>query len=218
MTELLLDRLGTTRSPAIDDPAKTGRQRRRALSGILEWVQCFTTYMAVCCRKQPHQIHDLIGYQTLIVEASLEYQGDGWMGYDRQFWLRAAANPTLTWANIYTLWSLAFAGQASASHCCHCFCLSHTTDQCNWAPNPQPFKSLHTTTHQYRQEQQKQQHSPPICKAWNNDPRPLCPIPHCSYKHICGHCFSDTHKGYFCPHAACSTTPPYPKVKPLFRQ
>ena len=51
ITELLPDRLGITRSPAINDPAKTGRQRRRGLSGILKWVQYFATYMAVCCRK-----------------------------------------------------------------------------------------------------------------------------------------------------------------------
>ena len=56
------------------------------------------------------------------------------MGYDRRFCLRSAANPTLTWANIdTTLWSLAFAGQASASHCHHCFCLSHTTVQHQYA-------------------------------------------------------------------------------------
>ena len=141
------------------------------------------------------------------------------MGYDRRSWLRAAANPTLTLANIdTTLWGLAFSWQASISLCRQCFCLSHTTDQCNWAPDPQPFKSLHTTTYQYSQEQQKQQCSPPICKVWNNDPHPLCPIPRCSYKHICGHCFSDTHKGYFCPYAGRSTTPPYSKVKRLFRQ
>ena len=109
------------------------------------------------------------------------------MGYDRRFRLRVAANPTLTWANIdTTLWSLAFAGQASASHYRHCFCLSHTTDQYDWAPDPQPFKSLYTTTYQYPQEQKQLQCSPPICKAWNNDPHPLCPIPHCSYKHIAG--------------------------------
>ena len=36
MTELLPDRLGTTRSPANDDSVRAGYQRRRVLSGILE--------------------------------------------------------------------------------------------------------------------------------------------------------------------------------------
>ena len=49
--------------------------------------------MAVCCWNQPHRIQDLLGYQTMIVEASLEYQGDGWLGYDWRFRQRAVANP-----------------------------------------------------------------------------------------------------------------------------
>ena len=227
MTELLPDQLGTIRSPANDDSVRAGRQRRRALSGILEWVQCFATYMAVYCRNQPHRIQDLLGYQTLIIEASLEYQGDGWLGYDRRFRQRAAANPALVWANIdTTLWNLAFAGQASASRCRHCFCLSYTTDQCDWAPEPQPLMAPHMTSYQYLKQQQHfdpqplmasyqyqkpQQRLPPICKAWNNDPHPHCPIPHCTYRHICGHCFSDTHKGFYCPRAGRSTN-----ARPLF--
>ena len=46
-------------------------------------------------------------------------------------------------------WNLAFAGQASASHCRHCFCLAHTTDQCDWAPDSQPLMSPHMTSYQY---------------------------------------------------------------------
>ena len=105
---------------------------------------CFATYMAICCQKQPHRIQDLLGYQTLIIEASLEYPGDGWLGYDWRFQQRAAANRALIWA----------AGQASASHCYHCFCLSHTTDQCDWAPDPQPLMVAHMTFYQYLKQQQ----------------------------------------------------------------
>ena len=47
------------------------------MSGILEWVQYFVTYMVVCWPTQPHRIQDLLGYQT---QPSLEYQGDGWLG------------------------------------------------------------------------------------------------------------------------------------------
>ena len=63
----------TTRSPGNDDSVRAGCQWRRALSEILEWFQCFATHIAVCCQKQPQRIQDLLGYQTLIIEASLEY-------------------------------------------------------------------------------------------------------------------------------------------------
>ena len=215
MTELLPDHLVTLKSPVNDDSFKAGRQRRRALSGILEWVQCFTTYMAVCCQKQPHRIQDLLGCQTLIVEASLEYQGDGWLGYNWRFWQRAAANSTLVCANINTtLWNLAFVGQACASSCCHSFCLSHTTDQCDRAPDPQPLMALHMATYQYPKQQQR---LPPICKAWNNDSRPSCPIPYYTYRHVCKHCFSNTHKGFYCSHHNHSNTASNAIARPLFR-
>ena len=54
------------------------------------------------------------------------------MVYNQQFQERAAANFSLAWANI---------GQASVSCCCCCFCLSHTTDHCDWAPDPPTFKT-----------------------------------------------------------------------------
>ena len=54
------------------------------------------------------------------------------MVYNQQFQERAAANFSLAWANI---------GQASVSCCCCCFCLSHTTDHCDWAPDPPSFKT-----------------------------------------------------------------------------
>lgn len=40
---------------------------------ILEWIQCFGIYVAVLMQKHPNRIQDLLGYQTLIVEACMEY-------------------------------------------------------------------------------------------------------------------------------------------------
>ena len=156
VTELLPDWLGTTRSPANDDSVRAGHQQRKALLGILEWVQCFATYTRVCCQNHPHHIQDLLGYQTLITEASLEYQEDCGLGYDWWFWQKAAANPALVWSNTdTTLWNLAFTGQASASCCSHCFCLSHTTNQCDWAPDPQLLMALHVTSYQNLKQQEQ---------------------------------------------------------------
>ena len=93
MTELLPDRLGICKSTSTDDSFKGSRRKKKALSGILEWVQCFGIYMAVVFQRESHRIQDLLG--TLIIEASLEYQGDGWIGYDQKFRQRAATNPNL---------------------------------------------------------------------------------------------------------------------------
>ena len=41
--------------------------------------------MAVIAKSQPDRIPDLLGYQSLIIKAHLEYAGDGWIGYDKDF-------------------------------------------------------------------------------------------------------------------------------------
>ena len=67
----------------------------------------------------------------------MEYEGDGWLGYDRRFRQTAAATPDITWAKIEpTLWNKAFAGQASSSRCKYCFSLTHRSEECDWAPTP----------------------------------------------------------------------------------
>ena len=195
MAELLPDRLGVARAVGNEESAgRVAKQKRRVVSNIMEWVQCFGVYLAVISRKQPLRIPDLLGYQTLIIEAYLEYEGDGWMGYDRRFRQRAPANPGQPWACIdTTLWNLAFAAKARASRCQHCFSLSHVSSQCDWAPEPSPQSLM------LRPPTSGQQKATFICRAWNNDPRQGCPVAYCTYRHICFYCRSDTHKGVFCP-------------------
>jgi len=38
--------------------------------------------MAMLARKQPEGIPDLNAYQTIIIEAQVEFKGDGWSGLD----------------------------------------------------------------------------------------------------------------------------------------
>ena len=187
MAELIPDRLGVTRSFGNEESGKVAKQKRRVVANIMEWVQCFGIYMAVISRKQPQRVPDLLGYQTLIIEAYLEYQDDGWMAYDRRFRQRTAA--TQPWAHIdTTLWNLAFSGKGRAAHCQHCCSLSHASSKCDWAPDPPPLMLL-----------PGQQKLSSICRAWNNNPRQECPFSNCIYRHICFYCRSDAHKGVFCP-------------------
>ena len=82
MVELLPDRLGAHgSSPAKEE--KGSKQPKRQITSIAEWVQCFGVFMAVVVSKSPDRIIDLLGHQSIIVEASREYEGDNWLGYDR---------------------------------------------------------------------------------------------------------------------------------------
>ena len=85
--------------------------------------------------KHPQKIKDLLGYQALIVEARMEYDGETWLAYDRRFRQTVAATPDTMWAKIDpTLWNKAFTGQAKSKRCKYCFSLSHESTDCDWAP------------------------------------------------------------------------------------
>ena len=50
----------------------------------------------------------MLGYQALIVEARMEYEGGGWLGYHHCFRQTAAASPDIPGAKIEpTLWNKA---------------------------------------------------------------------------------------------------------------
>ena len=133
MAELLPNRMGTSKSSMVDESTKQ-KVRRRPVSSIIEWVQCFNTYLSVMCRICPEKIPDLLAYQMLIVEASMVYEGNAWLGYDRRFRQAAAANPHMQWSKTDTdLWHLAFTGMIQRPRCVHCLSLTHKSPQCNWA-------------------------------------------------------------------------------------
>ena len=60
------------------------------MANIFEWVQCFSIFTAVCTQKYPEKTQYMLGYLALIVEVHMEYEGNGWLGYDRQFRQNAA--------------------------------------------------------------------------------------------------------------------------------
>ena len=101
MAELLPDRMGCTAALFHNEKVdKLQKSKRRQVSTITEWIQCFSIYAAVLTAKHPNSIQDLLGYQALIVEACSEYSNEAWLGYDRRFRQMAAASPGITWARI----------------------------------------------------------------------------------------------------------------------
>ena len=75
MAELLPDHLGPATSTT--EPLPKPSKRCHDVSNILEWIRCFSAYIAVISAKQPHRVPDLLGYLTLITETHMQYAGDG---------------------------------------------------------------------------------------------------------------------------------------------
>ena len=95
MAELLPDCLGISTGLANRDDKQATRPRRRQVTNILEWIQCFGIYVAVLTLKYPDRIQDLLGYK---VEACMEYNCEAWLGYDCRFRQDAAASSNTVWA------------------------------------------------------------------------------------------------------------------------
>ena len=70
--ELLPDNLSVTNATGdIAAAPKASKPVTRPTLSIIEWVQSFV-YTAILSKSQPHRVADLLGYQTLILQAHQE--------------------------------------------------------------------------------------------------------------------------------------------------
>ena len=98
--ELLPDNLSVTNATGdIADAPKASKPVTRPTLSIIEWVQSFV-YTAILSKSQPNRVADLLGYQTLILQAHQEFQGDFWLRYDRTFRQKAATLKNAKWDTI----------------------------------------------------------------------------------------------------------------------
>ena len=65
MLELLPDLLGVSGNTKPQGPKK------KVISSILKWVQCFSIYFSVIALKEPQRAPDLLSYMNLIIKAHL---------------------------------------------------------------------------------------------------------------------------------------------------
>ena len=184
MAELLPETLSSLEYGTNEDPAGQKRKHQE-VSNIVDWVQCFGIYIAIISRKEPNRIADLIGYQSLIIQASSQCHAGRWVIYDRCFRLKASAVAVTEWSNIdITLWKLAFPDRlpSGGTHC-----LTESTAQTR--------TSFSGSSGRMR----------PVCLEWNETTSPECSRPFCRYDHSCYRCIhlnvsSKNHKAIFCPH------------------
>ena len=60
MAELLPESLRGSNSYD-EDQLKSSKPKNPGISSIIDWIQCFSVYMAIICRSQPQRIVDLLG-------------------------------------------------------------------------------------------------------------------------------------------------------------
>ena len=83
-------------------------QKRRQVTDINPWLQCFMTYVSVMSRRFPQDVVELMAYMANIHKASMEFAGQFWVRSDSTFRWQAAASGYRQWssinASLYSLW------------------------------------------------------------------------------------------------------------------
>ena len=80
----------TIEGASIVQKAQSGR--KRDISDILTWVECFNSFTAVLTSFFPFRSPDLLAYMALIIRTSKRFGGMAWYNYDRAYRREAAAS------------------------------------------------------------------------------------------------------------------------------
>ena len=96
IAELLSESLEATNSTD-DDYTTNTKRKHQEVTQIMDWIQCFSTYIAVVSRAKPDHVVDLIAYLNLIINGQRQFQDFDCASYDRQFRQKAAATSALQW-------------------------------------------------------------------------------------------------------------------------
>jgi hypothetical protein len=124
----------------------------------------------------------------LIIREARKTSDNGWLTYDRIFRQNAAANPSISWAQLDPSLHQSFCSSSSPKACSLCNEVDHRASDCAKRSSNRPSYP------QYSQPRRK------VCLSWNSG---KCMLPDsCEFFHHCATC-----RG---PHKAkdCSQTPP----------
>ena len=187
MAELLPDYLSSADANVWDRRANN-KHKLSEVDNIMDWIECFSIYIAVLSRSAPDRVADMVGYQSLIICASQYQRAGHWVIYDRRFRLKAAAKKKKKWSVIdVTIWNMVFPDHTLDTH--RLGRPQLTTPANAYCPPRRPVPELKTQ----------------ICLKWNENPEG-CLRPSCRFDHICYRCIHNpritdkNHKAIECPH------------------
>ena len=202
-------------------PRQGGLRRKRAVTDIAAWIQCFATYIIVMSTPHPDAVPELLAYLIFILRASQDFGGVAWVTYDAAFRRQAFITGNRQWSKVNpSLYSICFSGAARTGVRCElCLSLSHPTQECTLVCDPDPdvstrLKTLESAvlafTSQTQQQGLPQAKPTDICRNWNVG---RCRMPQCRYRHVCRVCGGPN------PAFACCDRPlglrPSPNLQPL---
>ena len=70
------------------------------MADISTWLLCFNQYMAALCSVYPGMLLQMLAYVNMIIQAQLQFSGDGWLTYDRMFHTAAGTGRNTEWQKV----------------------------------------------------------------------------------------------------------------------
>ena len=84
--------------------------RKRQVTDVNTWVQCFVVLMSVLSRKHPEVVPEILAYMVTVTKAGSEYT---WAQYDSAYRRQAASTGNREWSGVNSfLYSVCFMGKA----------------------------------------------------------------------------------------------------------
>ena len=179
----------------------------KTVADIYTWLLCFHRFTAAASSIHPGKVGQFLAYANTVLQAYIQFEGDGWRAYDRAFRLKVAGRPLVDWATLdLPLYARIFTAQVRRGNSCRdCGGLDHPTTACPWGvdvhlPVP-PGTSTPPMGAPYTGTSPPLRPRPPpaqmICSSWNYG---ACRFPGtCNFQHVCSHCFSMDHRAMACP-------------------
>ena len=116
--------------------SEASHSRRKPISPITSleaWLQAWSIFAEVLSVARPGISPLLFRYQSFIIRSSQRFQTHAWLHYDRQFRLKLAADPSISWASVDTelvaTWLSADATRSRRA-CFKCGSYSHYASSC----------------------------------------------------------------------------------------
>lgn len=197
-------------------PAK---RSRKTVADLATWQLCFNRYTAALCTIYPGMLPQMLAYANLIIQAQLQFNGDGWLTYDRMFRTAAATSGDTEWKKVdSSLYARFVSCQPRRSGICQVCCSpAHKSANCPWGvdddvPQDQPVPTPGAWSPRAAQFGSPPPFAPPwppICTSWNAG---SCRFRgNCNFRHVCSFCLIPGHRNKECP------TPPPSNRQMLWR-
>ena len=181
------------------------RPRKRSITDILTWMECFTVMAAVITSKYPEKASQNFLYSRMIVRASQIFEGPAWVSYNSQFWRKGHCSEIMGLGGTinYGLYNECITGRVKTralSKICHSD--SHQDSHCPLVSTTQALTMPNQIPGSARYPMVDKSHMVELCGLFNKPTGNECKYSNCQYAHICLLCRVSPHPASTCskPH------------------